>query len=140
MGASREKDQADFDLERFVEIFDEAMTSTNPAVQKAFKNLLMVASIVNSDTRSNPVTKGPLRRLVDDLYHVNRRVSQLEDRIPRESSPREVDYEKIVAMNQALTPAPMMIPAQQLENIKKPNTSRPRLTQSDKNISITMTF
>ena len=119
MGASREKDQADFDLERFVEIFDEAMTSTNPAVQKAFKNLLMVASIVNSDTRSNPVTKGPLRRLVDDLYHVNRRVSQLEDRIPRESSPREVDYEKIVAMNQALTPAPMMIPAQHLENIKK---------------------
>lgn len=84
MGGARELDQADFDLERFVELFDECMTSTNPSVQKAFKNLLLVASIANSDTRNAPVTRGPLRRLVDDVYHLNRRVTILEDELRTE--------------------------------------------------------
>jgi len=84
MGAAREPDQADFDLERFVDLFDECMTSTNPSVQKAFKNLLLVASIANSDTRNVPVTKGPLRRLVDDVYNLNRRLSRLEDELRTE--------------------------------------------------------
>ena len=32
-GASREKDQADFDLESFIDLFDEALTSDDPSVQ-----------------------------------------------------------------------------------------------------------
>jgi hypothetical protein len=120
MGASREKDQADFDLERFVELFDECMTSTNPAVQKAFKNLLLVASISHSDTKHFPVSKGPLRRLVDDVHQLHRRIERMEDNVLRERQP-DTSYEQMInsakAMHQAQ--APLMIPAQQLEQIKR---------------------
>jgi len=117
--SSREKDQADFDLERFVELFDECMTSENPAVQKAFKNLLLVASISHSDTKRFPVTKGPLRRLVEDLHHINRRVGQLEDRMLREAPSRnEIDIEKMSALQQAQI-APMYVSPQVLEKIKR---------------------
>jgi type II secretory pathway pseudopilin PulG len=79
MSGSREKDQSDFDLETFVDLFDTAMTSDNAAVQKAFKNLLMVAAIAHAkqDGLQNP--QGPLRRLVDDLRNLNRRLNKLED-------------------------------------------------------------
>ena len=40
--AFREKDQADFDLETFIDLFDTAMTSDNPAVKKALKNLILI--------------------------------------------------------------------------------------------------
>ena len=34
-GAAREKDQADFDLERFIEMFDEALTSRDEQIGRA---------------------------------------------------------------------------------------------------------
>jgi hypothetical protein len=79
MSAAREKDSSDFDLETFVDLFDTAMTSDNPAVQKAFKNLLMIAAIVNSENKQESIIKGPLRRLVDDVRNLNRRLSDLEN-------------------------------------------------------------
>lgn len=78
MSAMREKDQADFDLETFVDLFDTAMTSDNPAVKKAFKNLLLISAIVNSDQGSG-LRQGPLRRLVEDIQHLNRRLGSLEN-------------------------------------------------------------
>ena len=74
---ARQKDQADFDLETFVDLFDTAMTSDNPAVKKAFKNLLMISAIVNSD-QGRGMRQGPLRRLVEDIQHLNRRINSLE--------------------------------------------------------------
>jgi|APCry1669189567_1035234.scaffolds.fasta_scaffold60644_2 hypothetical protein len=121
----REKDQADFDLERFVELFDECMTSTNPAVQKAFKNLLFVASIAHSDTKNLPATKGPLRRLVDDIGNLNRRIERVENRIISAEATQVVtqsstiDYEKITAMSQAISP--MYASPQHLDEFKKGN-------------------
>lgn len=76
--SSREQDKSDFDLERFVDLFDTAMSSDNPAVQRALKNLLMIAALVDSDTKPDTRVRGPLRRLVDDLQNLNRRISQLE--------------------------------------------------------------
>ena len=77
MSAAREKDQADFDLEQFVDLFDTAMTSDNPAVKKAFKNLLLLAALVSSDDKDEAV-KGPLRRLIDDQRIILRRIERLE--------------------------------------------------------------
>jgi hypothetical protein len=72
----REKDQADFDLEKFVDLFDTAMSSDNPAVQRALRNLLMIAAMVDSE---NPAgSAGPLRRLVEDIKHLNNRLNTLE--------------------------------------------------------------
>jgi len=79
MSEMRQKDQADFDLETFVDLFDTAMTSDNPAVKKAFKNLLMISAIVNSEQSNSGIRRGPLRRLVEDIQHLNRRIGTLEN-------------------------------------------------------------
>jgi hypothetical protein len=78
--SSREKDSSDFDLETFVDLFDTAMTSDNPAVQKAFKNLLMVTAIVHAKKEGLQNPQGPLRRLVDDIHNLNRRLTELENK------------------------------------------------------------
>lgn len=76
--ASREKDQADFDLETFVDLFDTAMSSDNPAVQRALKNLLMIAAIVNAEDKNEAIVKGPLRRMVEDQKNIIRRLQDVE--------------------------------------------------------------
>jgi len=78
----REKDQADFDLETFVDLFDTAISSDNPAVQRALKNLLMIASIVNAENTEAGMRQGPLRRVIDDQKNILRRLDRIEgDRI-----------------------------------------------------------
>lgn len=74
--SSREKDQADFDLEKFVDLFDTAMSSDNPTIQRALRNLLMIAAMVDAETANKDA--GPLRRLVEDIKHLNRRISDME--------------------------------------------------------------
>jgi hypothetical protein len=75
--AFREKDQADFDLETFVDLFDTAMSSDNPAVQKALKNLMLISALVDAKS-DHAIKQGPLRRLVEDIKHLNQRISSLE--------------------------------------------------------------
>ena len=76
--ASREKDQADFNLETFVDLFDTAMSSDNPAVQRALKNLVLISAIVNAQQNTEGLRKGPLRREIEDIQHINKRLSNLE--------------------------------------------------------------
>ena len=78
MMAMREKDQADFDLETFVDLFDTAISSDNPTVQRALKNLILVSSIVNAQENSEGLRKGPLRRLVEDMQALHKRIGNLE--------------------------------------------------------------
>ena len=73
----REKDQADFDLETFVDLFDTAMSSDNPAVQRALKNLVLISAMVNAQSPES-LRKGPLRRVVEDIQILNKRLSTLE--------------------------------------------------------------
>ena len=79
MSAAREKDQADFDLETFVDLFDTAMSSNNPAVQRALRNLLMIAAIVNAEDSEAGMRKGPLRRVIDDQNNIIRRLERVEN-------------------------------------------------------------
>lgn len=76
--ASREKDQADFDLEQFVDLFDTAMSSDNPAVQRALKNLLLIAAMVNAEDAEAGMRQGPLRRVLEDQKTIIRRLNDLE--------------------------------------------------------------
>ena len=79
MGAAREKDQADFDLETFVDLFDTAISSDNPAVQRALKNLLMIAAIVNAEDAEAGMRQGPLRRVIEDQKNIIRRLERVEN-------------------------------------------------------------
>ena len=117
MGAAREPDQADFDLERFVDMFDEAMTSKDERVINALRNLMMIVTLTRPEVRMEMGRNtGPLRRLFEDVQHINRRVYDLEDTIrrvarpPQEKAERSSDWpvsEKI-AMTAAQTMAQKM--------------------------------
>lgn len=65
----------DFDLAQFVSLFDTAMTSDNPTVKKAFKNLMLVAALVESE---NEVTAGPLRNLMKSVDDLRNEVSMIK--------------------------------------------------------------
>ena len=84
MGGAREKDQADFDLERVIDMFDEAMTSRDPRVIDALRSLMMIVALTRPEASRNPMADkahGPLRRLHEDMSHIFRRMSDLEHKI-----------------------------------------------------------
>ena len=88
--AAREPDQADFDLERFIDMFDEALSSKDERVIDALRNLLMIVTLTRPEVRAtHGRNSGPLRRLFEDMHHLNRRMYDLEDTIRRVSAPRE---------------------------------------------------
>ena len=89
-GAAREPDQADFDLERFIDMFDEAMSSKDERVISALRNLLMIVTLTRPEVRERQSRNaGPLRRLFEDMHHLNRRLYDLEDTIRRVTAPPE---------------------------------------------------
>ena len=77
MGAMREKDQADFDLEAFIDLFDEALTSDDPGVQKTLQHLMVIAALARNHSQHNH-RSGPLRRLFEDMRDMNNRLGHLE--------------------------------------------------------------
>lgn len=75
---SREKTQSDIDLETFVDLFDTALSSDNPAVKKALKNLMLITTMVQSEISPEQRMNGPLRQVIDDIKNLNRRLNSLE--------------------------------------------------------------
>jgi hypothetical protein len=85
MSGLRVKDQADFDLDRFIDMFDTALSSNDPRVVDALRSLLMVVILTKPepDKFAEGASKGPLRRLVDDVNNLNRRTRKLEESLDR---------------------------------------------------------
>jgi hypothetical protein len=85
--AFREKEQADFDLERFIGMFDEAMTSNDPRVKNALRQLMMMVILTDTGNQEAGMSltrnSGPLRQMYDDVRHLNSRLSQLDDMVRR---------------------------------------------------------
>jgi hypothetical protein len=81
MSASREKDQKDYDLEQLIQVIDSALTSDNAAVQNALRSLLLISTIVSAEHPDQALANGPLTRMYEDLRHLARRLSNLEDEI-----------------------------------------------------------
>ena len=82
-GGARQKDQADFDLERFIDMFDEALTSNDERVINALRSLMMMTILTKSESPPlNPLAdrnEGPLRRMYEDLNNINRRLYTVEE-------------------------------------------------------------
>lgn len=81
MNAARVPDQSDFDLDRFVDMFDEALTSTDPRVVETLRKLMMIVALTrpeSSERWSN--RRGPLRRMMEDINNLHRRLEALEHR------------------------------------------------------------
>jgi len=77
MSAMRERDSADFDLEAFIDLFDEALTSDDPSVQKTLQHLMVIAALARNHAKHDH-RNGPLRRMVDDQRDIIRRLERLE--------------------------------------------------------------
>lgn len=100
----REKDQADFDLERFMGMFDEAMTSTDPRVIDALRSLMMIVTLTRPEGQTEHSRfGGPLRRLFDDMHNLNRSVSRLQEEIHglRYREHKDTDVDKFYIKAQA---------------------------------------
>jgi hypothetical protein len=84
-GAMREKDAADYDLERFVEMFDQALTSDDPRVKNALRQLMMMVILTdNSDHEAGQRIKhGPLRRMQEDMREQWQYFRRLEQEIEK---------------------------------------------------------
>ena len=89
MGAAREPDQADFDLDRFINMFDEALTSKDERVVNALRSLMMMVILTKSESHRDMIgdrAEGPLRRMQQDLNNLSRRLYDLEENLRREAA------------------------------------------------------
>jgi len=80
----RDPDHADFDLERFIDLFDEAMTSSDPRVVDTLRRLMMIVTLTKSESVQSGIFDrdlGPLRRMYEDINHLNRRLSNMESEV-----------------------------------------------------------
>ena len=107
-GALREKDTEDYDLERFVEMFDTAMMSRDPRVKNALRQLMMMVILTDSGDHESEIRKnpGPLQQLFDDMRDIRKRVHEIERRMLA-SYPREIEESRPRGYNlggQGLTP------------------------------------
>lgn len=68
-------EQDDFDLEKFVDLFDTAMSSDNPTVKRAFKNLMLIVALADSENENK---NGPLRNLVEHVKSLESRIAAIE--------------------------------------------------------------
>ena len=95
MGAAREPSQADFDLERFIEMFDEALTSDDERVVNALRSLMMMVILTKSEVDvKHDRNRGPLRQLFDDMHNLNRRMHSMEEAMRQSQEYRYAREEK----------------------------------------------
>lgn len=101
MSAAREPDQSDFDLDRFVDLFDEAMTSTDPRVVETLRRLMMIVTLTRPESsQSWNDHRGPLRRMMSDINHLHRRIETLEGQVMSDRGSTD-EYYKHMAMTGA---------------------------------------
>ena len=94
-GAMREKVAADFDLERFTEMFDQALTSDDPRVKNALRQLMMMVILTDNDDHEGRARAkhGPLRRMQEDMRDQFRWIQRLEQEI--ETLKKQVSYNEM---------------------------------------------
>lgn len=126
MSAAREKDQADFDLERFIDLFDQALTSKDPRVINALRQLMMMVALTAPETYNSPAVdrrRGPLRQVIDDIGNLTRRIERIEE--SQYANQKSEEWSKIDAMKnlvganyaKSLTPAPLTIDQNKLAKL-----------------------
>jgi uncharacterized tellurite resistance protein B-like protein len=81
MSAMREKDSSDYDLERFIDMFDKAMTSNDPRVKNALRQLMMMVILTDTGDHESErqASHGPLRRMQEEIRDISRALSNIRD-------------------------------------------------------------
>lgn len=83
-GAMREKNSSDYDLERLTELFDQALTSDDPRVKNALRQLMMMVILTSGDHEDQDKVRGrhgPMRRMTEDIRDLHKAVESLRQEI-----------------------------------------------------------
>jgi DNA repair ATPase RecN len=83
-GAMREKNSSDYDLERLTELFDTALTSDDPRVKNALRQLMMMVILTSADHEDQDKIRGrqgPMRRMAEDIRDLHRSVESLRQEL-----------------------------------------------------------
>jgi hypothetical protein len=78
MSATDIMGQAEFDLQRVMDLFDTALISKDERVVNALRNLLMIVALTNPEDPDSKGDIGPLRAMERDLNSMNSRIRSLE--------------------------------------------------------------
>jgi hypothetical protein len=83
MSEMREKDQADYDLERVIELFDTALTSKDERVVETLRNLLMITALTLPESHQQSIdgNRGPLMRMQTEMRELTRTVNDLRNKV-----------------------------------------------------------
>lgn len=94
-GPSREKDAADYDLERFTEMFDQALTSNDPRIKNALRQLMMMVILTDTDDHEGQARSkhGPLRQMQEDMRDQFRWIQRLEQEL--ETIKKQITYNEM---------------------------------------------
>ena len=69
-----------FDIREFAKMFDAALASDTPSVQKALRNFMMIAAIVHAEEQTGEERlMGPLETLVKKVNDLERMVYELQN-------------------------------------------------------------
>lgn len=82
--AQRVLTQADYDLERIIDILDEAMMSNDPRVEECLRRLMVTVALTRPEGQFN-LRQGPLRQMRQDISDIASRLARLEGEIQRRS-------------------------------------------------------
>jgi len=112
--------QADYDLERAIALFDDALTSKDERVINALRSLLMIVTLTAPESNET-AEMGPLRSMQADLYELNKRVRKLETMTW--NNVRDRDREELDALKSQswYAPAGLNRPSVASNNPKDPN-------------------
>lgn len=72
----------DFDFDKILDIFDQALTSTDPRVMKALRSLLTIVVLTAPDTSADQaIAVGPIRAMRDSMRKLDSRVARMEHEV-----------------------------------------------------------
>ena len=82
MSEARDPTQADFDLERVMDMFDTALTSRDERVQNALRQLLTIVALTSTQEDGRMAIEssyGPLRQMQEDINNLSRSLQRLRE-------------------------------------------------------------
>jgi hypothetical protein len=80
------------DLESLAEMLDTALTSQDPRVVSALRQLMIMVALTRPDVAADKNTLGPIRRLMSRVDDLHQRVERMEHELQRSRYEQEKKY------------------------------------------------
>ncbi len=80
------------DLESLAEMLDTALTSQDPRVVSALRQLMIMVALTSPDVAADKNTLGPIRRLMSRVDDLHQRVERMEYEVSRGRYEQEKKY------------------------------------------------